>query len=74
MSDFIVTPWEVSGEVDYKKLVEQFGIKLIDSNILERLEKFTRNIHPYLKRRIFFAHRDFDWILEKFQEGTEFFL
>jgi tryptophanyl-tRNA synthetase len=74
MSDFIVTPWEVSGEVDYKKLVEQFGIKLIDSNILERIEKIARIIHPYLKRRIFFAHRDFDWILEKFQEGTEFFL
>jgi hypothetical protein len=23
--DFIVTPWEVTGEVDYDKLIEKFG-------------------------------------------------
>ncbi|MFX1389445.1 MAG: tryptophan--tRNA ligase [Promethearchaeota archaeon] len=74
MPDFTVTPWEVSGEVDYSKLVKQFGIKLIDNNILERLEKITGENHLFLKRRIFFAHRDLDWILDEFQKNREFFL
>ena len=23
--DFTVTPWDVSGKIDYKKLIEEFG-------------------------------------------------
>jgi tryptophanyl-tRNA synthetase len=74
MSEFTVTPWEVSGEVDYTKLVEQFGISLIDIKILKILEKIAGSIHPYLLRRIFFAHRDLNWILDEFQKGKGFFL
>ena len=37
MKDFIVTPWEVKGDIDYAKLVEQFGIKLIDQKLLNIL-------------------------------------
>jgi len=33
MKDFVVTPWEVSGDVNYAKLVNDFGIKLIDQNL-----------------------------------------
>lgn len=45
-----VNPWSVSGEVgqdgkvkpiDYDKLVDQFGTKLIDDALLERFERVT---------------------------------
>jgi tryptophanyl-tRNA synthetase len=71
---FKVTPWEVSGSVDYNKLVKEFGVKLIDDKILKRIEKHTGELHIFLRRRIFFAHRDLDWILDKFEENEKFFL
>ncbi|MBA7626534.1 hypothetical protein ES703_33986 [subsurface metagenome] len=74
MKDFIVTPWEVSGDVDYTKLVEQFGIKLIDPNLMKTIEQISGSNHPFLQRRIFFAHRDLDWILNEYQQGNKFFL
>lgn len=61
-----VTPWDVEGAVvdgvaqaiDYNKLIEQFGTKPIDEEILQRLEKLTgRKPHIFLRRGIFFSHR-----------------
>jgi tryptophanyl-tRNA synthetase len=58
--DFSVNPWEVKGEVDYDKLVKDFGTTLIDSKILKRLA----NAHPLLRRGVYFSHRDFDkWLV-----------
>ena len=58
---FKVTPWEVSGKVDYKKLVDEFGVSLISGGI----KKEFRNLHPLLKRGIYFSHRDFDkWLAD----------
>ncbi|MFX1313385.1 MAG: tryptophan--tRNA ligase [Promethearchaeota archaeon] len=74
MKDFIVTPWEVKGDVDYEKLVEQFGIKLINQDILKSMIKITGFLHPYLERRIFFAHRDLDWILNEYKKNNKFYL
>jgi len=54
-----ISPWKVSGEVDYDKLSKQFGTKEIPTNILEGLN----NTHPILWRGNYFSHRDFDlWI------------
>ncbi len=56
-----VTPWEVSGDVDYDKLIKQFGTTKISSEIVKRLEK----CHPLLRRGIYFSHRDFDrWLAD----------
>ncbi|MDI6642488.1 MAG: tryptophan--tRNA ligase [Candidatus Hodarchaeaceae archaeon] len=74
MPRFVVTPWEVKGKVDYDKLVKQFGTKLIDHALLKRLEKHAGKLHMFLERGIFFSHRDFDWILNKYEEGEKFFL
>lgn len=61
-----VTPWDVEGAVvdgvaqaiDYNKLIEQFGTRPIDDEILQRLEKLTgRKPHIFLRRGIFFSHR-----------------
>ncbi|MHA1107407.1 MAG: tryptophan--tRNA ligase, partial [Promethearchaeota archaeon] len=76
MSDnsFIVTPWEVSGEVDYDQLIKEFGIEPIDDKLLAQLKEFTNEIHPFLTRKIFFAHRDLKWILDEYQKGNPFYL
>ena len=61
--DFVVTPWEVRGEVDYEKLVERFGTKRIDAPLLERIRHAAGEVHPMLRRGIFYSHRDLDLIL-----------
>jgi tryptophanyl-tRNA synthetase len=71
---FKVTPWEVSGEVDYDKLIEDFGTKRITEDLLNRIKKVTGELHPLLKRQIFFSHRDVDWLLDQYEQGDPFFL
>ena len=72
--DFIVTPWEVSGRVDYDKLIKDFGTKKLTDPLLQRMKKHTGDLHFMLRRKIFFSHRDFDWILDKYEKGEKFFL
>lgn len=69
-----VTPWEVSGEIDYEKLIEQFGTEPITEELLKRIEKNAGELHFHLKRKVFFSHRDLDWILTKYEEGEKFVL
>jgi tryptophanyl-tRNA synthetase len=74
MPDFIVTPWEVSGEIDYEQIIREFGIEPIDEKLLFYLKQITIEIHPFLTRKIFFAHRDFKWILDEYKKGNPFYL
>jgi len=56
--DTVVNPWEVSGVVDYDKLIVEFGCKRITPEQIERLERLTgRRAHPLIRRGIFFSHR-----------------
>ena len=71
---YVVTPWEVSGEIDYDKLIREFGVKSLDEKILARLEKRTGELHYFLKRKIFFAHTYFDTVLEQVEKGNKFYL
>ncbi|MFX1296342.1 MAG: tryptophan--tRNA ligase [Promethearchaeota archaeon] len=72
--DFVVTPWEVKGIVDYERLIKQFGTEKITNEILEILEKYTGELHPFLKRKIFFSHRDLKWLFSEYEKGNKFFL
>lgn len=72
--EMVVTPWEVTGRVDYDKLVKEFGTQPLTSEILERIKKHTGELHPQLRRRIFFSHRDLDWILQRYEAGEKFVL
>jgi tryptophanyl-tRNA synthetase len=74
MAKFVVTPWEVKGKVDYDKLVKEFGTKKIEDGLLKRIEKHSGTLHPFLRREIFFSHRDFDWVLDKYDKGEKFYL
>jgi len=69
-----VTPWEVEGEIDYGKLIQEFGVSKIDDNLLARIKKHTKELHLMLRRGIFFAHRDLKWLLDEYEKGNKFFL
>ena len=56
VEDFTVTPWEVTGDIDYDLLQKRFGTTPIDDSLLSRLSKYGR-IHPMLRRGIFYSHR-----------------
>ncbi|HKZ45380.1 MAG TPA: tryptophan--tRNA ligase [archaeon] len=71
---FVVTPWEVKGKIDYDKLIEQFGTKPITNEMLEKIKKHAKELHFFLRRGIFFSHRDLDWVLDKYEKGEKFFL
>ncbi len=72
--NFVVTPWEVRGRVDYDKLVKQFGLNLLSDELLEKIKKHAKELHYLLRRKIFFAHRDLNWLLNEYEKGNKFFL
>lgn len=74
MKKFVVTPWEVKGEVDYGRLVKEFGLSHLDEKNLKELENQAGELHYFLRRKIFFAHRDMDLLLREVRKGKKFFL
>ncbi len=72
--DFIVTPWEVSGEIDYDKLIERFGTQKVTDEILAKIEKHASPLHVMLRRGMFYSHRDMDWIIDMHEKGNTFYL
>ena len=72
--EFVVTPWHVEGDIDYDKLIKQFGTQKISNDILTKLQKITGEDHFMLRRGIFFSHRDLNLILNNYEKGNEFFL
>ena len=80
----VVTPWDVQGGVsedgkqqaiDYEKLIVQFGTRRIEPELLERFERVTgHKPHVFLRRGMFFSHRDLNTILDRYEQGKPFFL
>lgn len=72
-----VTPYEVQGTLDekeYDRLVKEFGINPLNSELLERIKKYSKELHFMLRRQVFFAHRDLPWLLDEYEKGNKFFL
>ena len=65
--EMVVTPWEVSGKVDYDRLIEKFGTKRITPSLRDRLAELSGHMHIQLRRDIFFSHRDLDWWLDVYE-------
>lgn len=63
-----VTPWEVSGNIDYGKLIKEFGIK----EMPKLPDVFNENI--LFRRKVVFAHRDFEKILEAIKNKKKFIM
>jgi len=55
--DSVFNPWEVKGDVDYGKLVKEFGISLME----DLPNVFSKNL--LFRRKIIFAHRDIQRII-----------
>jgi len=63
-----VTPWDVSGKLDYNKLIKDFGVKSIG----KLPKQFTDNI--LFKRGTIFAERDFKHIIEAVENKKPFIM
>ncbi|AIY90738.1 Tryptophanyl-tRNA synthetase [Geoglobus acetivorans] len=63
----MITPWEVSGEVDYDRLIQEFGIEPF-SPILDQIDE---PMH-LMKRGIIFGHRDYYRIVRAMKSGEKF--
>ncbi|MEM3004789.1 MAG: tryptophan--tRNA ligase [Candidatus Bathyarchaeia archaeon] len=72
--EMVVTPWEVSGEIDYSRLIEQFGTQPLNEQLLERMRRYSGELHIQLRRGVFFSHRDLDWLLDRYDAGERFVL
>jgi len=75
----IVDPWKVSSKsekgVDYDKLVNDFGCSKIDQKLIERIGKVTgKKCHQLIKRGMFYAHRDLQYVLDEVEKGNPFYL
>jgi len=64
--DYLITPWEVKGEIDYRRLIENFGL-----SIFKKLpEEFYKEI--LFRRKIIFAHRDIERIFNAIKNKEKF--
>ena len=65
----IITPFKVESAngIDYNKLIDQFGLKLIEESLLEKLKSALPSsvpLHKFLRRSTYFAHRDLPRVLD----------
>lgn len=72
--EMIVTPWEVRGKIDYEKLIREFGTQPLTDELMERIKKDFGELHQQLRRKLFFSHRDFELILDRYEKGQKFVL
>jgi len=78
VSEQVVTPWEVeagSEGIDYDKLMRDFGAERIDEALIARMVKLMRSApHRFLRRQLFYTHRDFGKLLDEYERGVPFYL
>jgi len=79
LQEDIVDPWNVQSAsdkgIDYDKLIVRFGVSKIDDALIERFRRVTgHEPHHFIKRGIFFSHRDLHAILDRREKGQSFFL
>lgn len=72
--EMVVTPWKVSGFIDYDRLIQKFGTQPLTEELLNCLKKHAGSLHLQLRRGYFFSHRDLDWILDQYERGQPFVL
>ncbi|MEK6890485.1 MAG: tryptophan--tRNA ligase [Nanoarchaeota archaeon] len=63
----VVSPWEVSGEVDYNNLIKDFGVDLLNKDILSKLKEAP----PIIRRGLYFTHRDLPQFLADAEKGNK---
>ena len=71
--DFKVTPWEVTGDIDYDVLMKKFGTTPIDKELMDRISRYGEP-HYMMRRGIFYCHRDLGMLLDDYDKGNKFYL
>ena len=79
-----INPWDVQAatdqdgnvlEFDYVTISKKWATKLIDADLLARFERLTgHKPHRWLRRGLFFSHRDLELILDTYEKEGEFLL
>ncbi|KAK5133765.1 hypothetical protein LTR08_007415 [Meristemomyces frigidus] len=79
-----IDPYNVAGEVDdagnvqaidYDYLIQEFGVQPLTEQHLQRFEAVTgKKAHRLMRRKLFFSHRDFDKILDAYEQYGTFML
>lgn len=74
-----VDPWMVQTSsakgVDYDKLIVRFGSSKIDQELINRIERaIGQKPHRFLRRGIFFSHRDMNQVLDAYENKKPFYL
>ncbi|MBN1645480.1 tryptophan--tRNA ligase [Candidatus Woesearchaeota archaeon] len=67
-----ITPWEVKGNINYDKVMSEFGVQKIDKALEEKLLLHCGELHHFLRRGIFFAQRDLGFALDQHKKGNLF--
>ena len=75
----IVTGTEVMAAsdkgIDYDKLVDKFGCTKMNPELIAKIEKLTgKKPHRFIRRGMFFCHRDLDVCLKAYEEMKPFYL
>ncbi len=73
----VITPWEVDADegIDYEKLIVSFGCSRITEDVVSRVERLTgQRAHRFLRRGLFFSHRDLTQLLDAYERGEGFYL
>lgn len=71
-----IIPWCVdSGKINYSKLILQFGCHGIDGKLIQRFEEVTGvRAHVWLRRGLFFSHRDLKLVLDAYEKCEDIFI
>ena len=74
-----VDPWNVTSKSDtginYDKLIVKFGSSKVDETLIARIEAIIKKpVHHFIRRGIFFSHRDLHNILNLYEAKKPFFL
>jgi tryptophanyl-tRNA synthetase len=73
--EFVVTPYEVQGTIDYERLRVLFGTESIGPALLARLHALAgAELPATLRRGVYYSHRDLGALLEAYARGERFFL
>ena len=66
MAKQVFNPWEIKGDINYDKLIKDFGL----SPLKDLPEVFDKEL--LFRRKIIFAHRDIQRILEAKRDKKKF--
>ena len=61
--------------IDYDKLIRDFGSSRIEPSLVEKIERITgERAHHWLRRGLFFSHRDLSGMLDNYEKDEKFYL